>query len=307
MIRLSFSRCHQLALPTLTKQSLRLIAIPPLREKGDGNDSITVLYKRNLNKNVLPRTSFIVSSLNSFYWFWYVFDFVPAVNESPIEAFHIDSTYAIGGLALSILIQSAFTLYPLSLIAEISYKQPKQENYEKCNDCRLQQVEILVWRHALPLVRPSSKPLIIPLGGITMDMTSDNTRTILDELDGNIEKFEGYLRLNRRVIDNDNKNHNGDDKAKTNFPLILEIREPSEVHNSQLLLQVLLFSGRIKPYFDNDFSEKGRSVVSGTALKSNDNAVRDHKSKLAAQSTKTMRRRQGKKGQRNKKHNGGRI
>jgi hypothetical protein len=146
-----------------------------------------------------------------------VFDFVPAVNTSTVQDLHIDPAYGFGGLGLSILIHSMFTLYPISLISKLGYKPTGRE--------------VLVWKHSLPLVRPSQKPLTIPLGGITMDKTSSDTKKILNEYGGDITKYQGHLGLSLE---------NG------YIPLLVEVREPTEVHNSQLMFEVLLDPQRLK-------------------------------------------------------------
>ena len=243
-------------------------------KKGNDDDSVTtLLYQRDSKRNLLPKSAFLVSSLNSIYWVWYVVDFVPALNASPIENFHVDPIYGFGGLGLSILIQSAFTLYPLSLVSKISYRAPPTANHfssnssddrrtkKKKNSIALQkQQEILVWKHTLPLLQTSSKPLIFPVGGITMDKTSETTRTILEDLGGNIGKFEGHLGL-KKVSNKNMKNGDGSSSSSSivaKFPLVVDIRNPSEVHDSELMLHSLL-SRRIKHYNDKG-TERSRSM-----------------------------------------------
>eukprot|EP00536_Pseudo-nitzschia_multiseries_P015724 jgi/Psemu1/218927/e_gw1.940.27.1 len=199
-----------------------------------------MLYERDPSRNGLPRASFLVSSMNSMYWLWYVFDFIPAVNASPIEDLHVDSIYGFGGLGLSILIQTVFTLYPLSLVSKIGYRTSPRVHRD-----------ILLWKHTLPLLRTSQKPLVIPVGGITMDKTSDDTRKILEELGGDVGKFEGHLGLTR-VSENENKTDSG--SITINFPLLVDIRSPAEVYNSEMMLQTLL-SVKFKGY-----QEEGRET-----------------------------------------------
>ncbi len=205
------------------------------------DDNLTLLYQRDLERNALPRTSFLVSSLNSMYWIWYVIDFVPAVNASPIESFHIDPVYGFGGLGLSLLIQTAFTLYPLSLVSKIAHRNSDSETNSDSGDGRGKIIsspqEILVWKHTLPLLKPSSKPLVFPVGGISLDRTSENTRIILEDLGGNIRNFEGFLGLKK--VSKENKASS----LTAYFPLLVDIRKPSEVCDSESMIQVLLSGG----------------------------------------------------------------
>ena len=139
------------------------------------------------------------------------------MNTSPVQDLHIDPAYGFGGLGLSILIHSMFTLYPISLISKLGYKPTGSE--------------VLVWKHSLPLVRPSQKPLTILLGGVTMDKTSSDTKKILNEYGGDITKYQGHLGLSLE---------NG------YIPLLVEVREPTEVLNPQLMFEVLLDPQRLK-------------------------------------------------------------
>jgi len=207
-----------------------------------------------------------VSSLNSLYWVWYCFDFVPAVNSSPIDDLHIDPIFGFGGLGLSILIQSAFTLYPLSLVSKIAYRASPSTStstgtQKTKKSASQKEQEILLFKHTLPFLKTSLKPLVIPLGKITMDKASDDTRKILEELGGDLGKYEGHLGLTR-VSDKENKN-----SYTINFPLLVEIRKPSEVHNSELMLQVLL-SGRFK-YHHKKGREGGQPGEESNAMDRN--------------------------------------
>jgi len=269
-----------------------------------------MLYRRDASRNALPKASFLVSSLNSAYWLWYVFDFIPAVNASPIEELHADPIYGFGGLGLSLLIQSAFTLYPLSLVSKIGCRvsrgtspltstatsnlcgvntrttsgrgrergRGRGQNQGKKNQngttpqtTTQEQRDIVVWKHTLPFLHTSSKPLIIPVGGITMDKTSDDTRKILEELGGDVGKFEGHLGLTRisekerkTKPSNSNSNINSNININSggltiNFPLLVEIRSPSEVCNSEMMLQTLL-SGKFKDHARGESKSREGSV-----------------------------------------------
>jgi hypothetical protein len=183
----------------------------------ENEESIFLLYQRNPERNGLPRSAFLVSSLNSLYWIWYVFDFVPAVNSSPIPELHMDPAYGFFGLGLSVMIHSVFTLYPLSLVSKLDYDPVMQR--------------VRLWRHSLPWVRPSKIPTPIPLGDITMDKASSDTTKILTDLAGDVHKYQGHL---------------GVTVGKGILPFLVEIRQPEEIYNSQLFLEVLLDPQRLK-------------------------------------------------------------
>lgn len=195
--------------------------VTPNNEVGvnqDHVDSVILLYQRNSERNVLPRAAFIASSVNSLYWIWYVFDFVPAVNSSPIAELHMDPAFGLFGLGLGLMIQSVFTLYPLSLVSKLEYDPATQH--------------VRLWSHSLPMVRPSKAPNApIPLGDVVMDKASSDTTKILTDLEGMVEKFQGYL---------------GVTVGKSILPFLIEIRQPEEIHNSRLFLEVLLDPHRLK-------------------------------------------------------------
>jgi hypothetical protein len=249
----------------LSQQASSLQPPKDYADAKQNNDNVRLLYQRDPNRNTIVKASFLMSSLNSIYWLWYVVDFVPAVNASPIDNFHIDPIYGFGGLGLSVLIQSAFTLYPLSLVSKIGHRTTPSSSIsdlgngiQKKRSTLQQQQEVLVWKHTLPLFRTSSKPQIIPLGGITLDKASDNVRVILEDLGGNIGKFEGHLGL-KRVSNKETKNDGSNSSSLTEkFPIILDIRSPSEIHESELMLQTLL-SGKFKNHSNTD-SERTASA-----------------------------------------------
>jgi hypothetical protein len=170
-----------------------------------------ILYQRNTDRNTIPRAAFGASVFNTVYWLWYSLDFIPAVNASPIEDLHIDPAMGFGGLALGLMINSVTFLYPMSLISKLAYS-PSTQTWH-------------LWKHELPLIRPSTTPVSYSLGDLKMDPSSSETKNILDGLNGNLTKYRGHLGIS------------AEDK---NIPFLLEIREPTEVMDSDLLLQALL-------------------------------------------------------------------
>ncbi|KAG7346742.1 hypothetical protein IV203_005811 [Nitzschia inconspicua] len=210
------------------------------RPDSESENEVIVLYKRDDNRNNLPRISFLASSFNFAYWIWYVFDFVPAVNSAPIQDLHVDPVYGFAGLGISILIQSAFTLYPTTLISKVAY-QPTNNNVSR--------QQVLVWKHSLPFVQPSRNPTTFHLGDIFMDKTSSDTSKILTEYEGDIQKFQGHLGLGLK---------------HGYIPLLLEIRESHEVCQPQMLLEVLLDPQRLKQ------ASRKASIDTGTNHVKND-------------------------------------
>ncbi|KAL3936120.1 MAG: hypothetical protein SGARI_002698 [Bacillariaceae sp.] len=152
-----------------------------------------------------------------------------AVNTSTVADLHVDPAYGFGGLGLSVLIHSMFTLYPLSLVSKLAYR-PNHASSSSTTTTQ-QDDQILVWKHTLPMVKPSKHPTTYPLGDITMDKASPDVTKILSEYGGDLQKYEGHLGIQ---VDGGY------------VPLLMEIREPSEVRHSHRLLEVLLDPDRLK-------------------------------------------------------------
>lgn len=279
MLRLycsNFNRLSRVCRRLQRTSSRKLSSVVPSNDQSHAgrkekeNDVHDVLiYERDPTRNAPTTASFFASSLNSIYWVWYVVDFIPAVNASPLESFHINPLYGFGGLGLSLLIQSAVALYPLSLVSKITYRtsapsvlsdsddKPKQKN----STLQQKQDEILVWKHTLPLLRTSSKPIVFPVGGFALDKTSEKTRIILEELGGDVGKFEGHLFLKKvpqkeRIHDDSSGSSSGGGGGITaNFPLIVDIRNSAEIYDSELMLHMLLLGGN-KHYSNNKPTER---------------------------------------------------
>lgn len=209
------------------------------------SSEIVTLYTRNTERNLLPRTAFGMSALNTAYWMWYTLDFIPTVNASPIESIHIDPRVGWGALALGVAINSVTAFYPLSLVAKLEYLPTTQQ--------------LQVYRHRLPFLNPSPKPTVHNLGDLSMDPASRDTKQILDTVRGGISKYEGHLGLIVR---------------DSSLPLLLEIRESSqEIHNDEILLQALLNPQSLT----NSFAKKVKQQRGRISKKQRGNSIRHRK------------------------------
>jgi hypothetical protein len=163
------------------------------------------------------------------------------------------------------------------LVSKLAYK-PNTSEQQQQQQQQQQQPQVLVWKHTLPMVRPSKQPMSIPLGGISM--ASTDTLKILNELGGNLQKYQGHLGLG----------------LKTNgyFPLLLEIRDPSEVvgSNSQLMLEVLLSPQRLK-HHQHPPTRKER--VSGTQSINDETLFNNMRQKNTPKKGSTQRARRGRR------------
>jgi hypothetical protein len=192
------------------------------QETNDSGKDTVLLYERDAERNKLPRAAFGFSILNSTYWLWYVLDFIPAVNASPVADLHINPAIGVGGLALGAAINVATGLYPSSLISKLAYNPTSQKWY--------------LWKHDLPWIRQSSTPVEYPLGSLqltTASSSSSNTQRLLQNstaaaaaaASSSSSYYKGHLGIKIR---------------EQPIPMLLEIRESSKVLDPPLLLQALL-------------------------------------------------------------------
>jgi hypothetical protein len=180
------------------------------QETHDSEKDTILLYQRDAERNKLPRAAFGFSILNSTYWLWYLLDFIPAVNLSPIADLHINPAVGVGGLAIGAAINVATGLYPSSLISKLAYNPTSQKLY--------------LWKVDLPWIQQSSTPVEHPIGSLkltTASSSSSNTQRLLK----NSATYEGHLGISIK------------DQP---LPMLLEIRESSKVLDAPLLLQALL-------------------------------------------------------------------
>lgn len=190
------------------------------KSKDDKGDGAVVLFRRNPELTLL-RTGVGFSSFHTCYWLWYVTEFIPLVNSSPAEQLHIDPTLGAVGLLFSIAIQTLFFVYPTRLVSKLEY-------VEKTRKLRL-------YAHRTPWVRPSSKPVEVPVGDIAMDTASEETKKILDQHHGEIQDFVGHVGIGPPP--------GAKKKLWSLFPYmsyLLDIRQPSNVPEPDLLLKLML-------------------------------------------------------------------
>lgn len=85
-----------------------------------------LIYQRDPKRTLFPRSLLAGSILHSSYWTWYILDFVPALNNSPIEALHVDPTISYCGFVISVLMLGGSVLYPRYLVGEVSLEDDKK-------------------------------------------------------------------------------------------------------------------------------------------------------------------------------------
>ena len=194
-------------------------------------ENLVSLYQRNSERNKLPRTAFGFSLLNTTYWLWYSLDFIPAVNASPIGDLHVNPSIGFGGVALGIFINLLTGIYPSSLISKLAFDTSTQQFF--------------VWKHDLPLIRESGEPLVYSLGSLKIDPSSAETQELLEKS----SLYQGHL---------------GVSVGGKLFPMLLEVREPSELLDPQLMLQALLDPQAMKqPTTTKTFRKKQHQLKQG--------------------------------------------
>lgn len=157
-----------------------------------------------------PRVILGLASFHTLYWSWYVVDFMPAVNQSPLEHLHIDPVVGYVGMFFSIFVNFGAALYPWSLISGMGIRGTK---------------ELCVFTHTTPLMRPAKKGVVYEIGDVCMDPSTEETKKIVETLEGDLASYRGFvaLKANRRRL-----------------PYLLQIQDSNEILDSWTLLQVLV-------------------------------------------------------------------
>jgi len=181
------------------------------------DDQLILLYRREESRNMIPRSLFLFSTFNTSYWVWYVTDFVPAISAAELQ---VDASWGYVGLGIGLVSNLVVGLYGTSLVSTISY-DPKHNN-------------LLVSKHTLPLLRGSAKAKKYKVGDLMIESSSNDKMKIFEH---GIENFQGHLSL-KSVLATSGRRY-------INYsPLLLEIRQPSEINtNPNLMTDLLLLQG----------------------------------------------------------------
>jgi hypothetical protein len=179
------------------------------------------------------------SSFHTAYWVWYVADFVPAVNASPVTTIHIDPTLGWAGLGFAVAIQGVFLLYPKRLVSTLALRRRRQPPAPGDGTARRRRdagtaaqpeaavADLVVYTHTLPFVRPSSVPsAVVPAGDLRLDPASPEVRDAVLGPDG-----AGDLSAHRGVLAM---------VGRRWPPYLLDIRDASNVPHPDVLLSALL-------------------------------------------------------------------
>ena len=173
------------------------------------DDQAILLYERDESRNVIPRSLFLFSTINTGYWVWYVIDFVPAISAAELQ---VDASWGYVGLGIGMVSNFVVGLYGTSLVSKILYDA-------KANN-------LFVYKHTLPLLRSSAKPMTYNVGDLMIESSPKDKMMILDR---GIENFQGHLSL-KSVRSS----------GRFNSPLLLEIRHAQEVSMNPSLLESIL-------------------------------------------------------------------
>jgi hypothetical protein len=171
-----------------------------------------VLFQRGPGRDGLPRSGLFFSSLHTIYWIWYGFDFVPAINASPVADIHIDPMIPLVGTVFAAFIQLVFTSYPTRLVHKLTWRPTAQS--------------LQLYTYSIPFIRPRTTPTVFPVGEIMLDASSSDTERILKEFGGNIGRFKGHLGISK--------------PGGSWPPYLLDMREASDAPEPEILLEALL-------------------------------------------------------------------
>lgn len=191
-------------------------------EHGKGPE--IVLYEKTPGHLRLVRSGFGFSCFHSLYWIWYAVDFVPTVNAAQMSELHVGPVIPTIGVFFAFIVQAIFTGYPLRLVSKLSWRPVSRE--------------FLVYKHSLPLITPAKKASVHEVGEVRIDPASKEARHIATQ--GQLHNFAGMVTIG---------------KTGQWPPFLIDIRNPSEVREPEILLEILLEPERI----DQDRTNTNRS------------------------------------------------
>lgn len=193
---------------------------------------VLALYRRDPDRIMLPRAAFGISIFNTTYWTWYSFDFIPAVNASPVEDLHIDPSIGYGALALGVAINVMTALYPSMLVSKLNYDEERNL--------------LLLYGYAFPFLTASKSPTPYALGDIMINAGDSDLKKILGDYKGDWGRYKGHLALQRK---------------DGGLPLLLEVQSANyEILRGQDLLEALL---RPKAFLSSRKPDKTRKGKRG--------------------------------------------
>lgn len=186
----------------------------------DSSEPEVILYEKTPGRLALIKSGFGFACFHSAYWIWYAVDFVPTINAAQLPDLHIDPMIPTVGIFFACVIQGIFTGYPLVLVSKLSWRPASRQ--------------FSVYTHALPFIRPSSRPHTSRVGDIRLDASSHDARSITTVWGGRLQDFEGMLWLQKTATD----------KKQTWWSLpyyLMDMRGgPRQVVQPEILLEALL-------------------------------------------------------------------
>jgi hypothetical protein len=218
-----------------------------------------LLYRRDLTNpdamqtTTLMRSGFFFATFHTLYWVWYTFDFLPAVNASPMIVLHVDPMIGVAGIGFAMALQSAFVIFPWRLISKLTYRPDEQK--------------ICVHTHRLPLMYPSvlkpnasfpvGPPKVVPPAPASdstpkedMAAVKAKSKQIAEASARAAEKIRYFtldastpaaLSLIQGDSQGDISKHRGYIVVGPSWPrYVLDIKAASEVKEPALLLKILL-------------------------------------------------------------------
>jgi len=185
-----------------------------------------VLYERDASANAKPRAVLAMTYFSSIYWTWYAIDFIPHVNQSPIDSLHIEPWWGVLGCTVAYTMNAAAVAYAKTMISKVELKADASQ-------------PIHIYRHSLPFMTPStSKPLTYHVGDAALDYNTQEVQHLMTTLTsssssssknglGSDPGIEGHLTLNLK---------------DRRWPLGFFFTSVNDVKDPDMFLETLLFA-----------------------------------------------------------------
>ena len=207
----------------------------------DDSDSV-ILYERDPESNHSPRAVLGLAYFSSIYWTWYAIDFIPAVNSSPIDTLHIQPWWGVAACTVAYAINFAAGAYCKFMVSKVVLQTDATH-------------PVHVYRHSLPFMMPSSKPMEYSYGDATLDYHTTEVQKLMDAIGAGQQQRQpitGHLSLQLK----DRK-----------FPLALYLTSTNDIKDKDLFLDTLLFAAV-------DMEEDGTDADNGVVSIRSDGEVK---------------------------------
>ena len=211
-----------------------------------------VLYKRPTKRNItILKSSFVTATFHTGYWIWYIVDFIPVVNASPMPQLHVDPLIGWTGFIFALAIQAMVMVYPKRLVSQLSLQYPSKGSNKNADP------RILLYTYSWWLLRPASRPTSFQIGQLTLDDSKLNNEQ-------QTTQSRRKQQQQQPIIPFSTKSQLGLKSYNSAIPFLVDVKHDGDLLEPELLWQVLLVSDSV---IDNTADEPKATPLASTSNK----------------------------------------